>query len=194
MAPRECSIRCADGKPGKSSGHLEAYCYRERSTNATGKTYRCQTGESLFLQNTDSLDIIHEPKCVMLYIQVYIQSVLFIRRTVGRFETCFHHTFAGPQFCCGLFGKITPSVITHSGKPVLQLFTTYTLCFSLHVVQHCIHPVSLRFANAFSYYGLVLLTTELFQEGGACGSESLLATQTDALTHSRTHTHLSLVH
>uniref|UniRef100_A0A3Q2G744 SV2 related protein a n=1 Tax=Cyprinodon variegatus TaxID=28743 RepID=A0A3Q2G744_CYPVA len=26
------------------------------------------------------------------------------------------------------------------------------------------------FANAFSYYGLVLLTTELFQEGGACGS------------------------
>lgn len=29
-----------------------------------------------------------------------------------------------------------------------------------------------RFANAFSYYGLVLLTTELFQEGGACGSES----------------------
>uniref|UniRef100_A0A3P9IU03 Synaptic vesicle 2-related protein n=1 Tax=Oryzias latipes TaxID=8090 RepID=A0A3P9IU03_ORYLA len=25
------------------------------------------------------------------------------------------------------------------------------------------------FANAFSYYGLVLLTTELFQEGGACG-------------------------
>ncbi|XP_068617193.1 synaptic vesicle 2-related protein [Brachionichthys hirsutus] len=26
------------------------------------------------------------------------------------------------------------------------------------------------FANAFSYYGLVLLTTELFQEGGACGA------------------------
>ncbi|XP_008333775.2 synaptic vesicle 2-related protein isoform X2 [Cynoglossus semilaevis] len=26
------------------------------------------------------------------------------------------------------------------------------------------------FANAFSYYGLVLLTTELFQEGGACGT------------------------
>ncbi|XP_056276070.1 synaptic vesicle 2-related protein isoform X2 [Pseudoliparis swirei] len=25
------------------------------------------------------------------------------------------------------------------------------------------------FANAFSYYGLVLLTTQLFQEGGACG-------------------------
>ncbi|KAI4821300.1 hypothetical protein KUCAC02_029238 [Chaenocephalus aceratus] len=25
------------------------------------------------------------------------------------------------------------------------------------------------FANAFSYYGLVLLTTELFQEGGVCG-------------------------
>ncbi|XP_066511071.1 synaptic vesicle 2-related protein-like isoform X2 [Hoplias malabaricus] len=26
------------------------------------------------------------------------------------------------------------------------------------------------FSNAFSYYGLVLLTTELFQEGGACGA------------------------
>uniref|UniRef100_A0A8C8GX83 Synaptic vesicle 2-related protein n=1 Tax=Oncorhynchus tshawytscha TaxID=74940 RepID=A0A8C8GX83_ONCTS len=29
------------------------------------------------------------------------------------------------------------------------------------------------FSNAFAYYGLVLLTTELFQEGGACGGESL---------------------
>uniref|UniRef100_A0A8D3E5P9 Synaptic vesicle 2-related protein n=1 Tax=Scophthalmus maximus TaxID=52904 RepID=A0A8D3E5P9_SCOMX len=29
------------------------------------------------------------------------------------------------------------------------------------------------FANAFSYYGLVLLTTELFQEGGACGSNKM---------------------
>lgn len=138
MAPRECSVRRADREPGKSSGHLEAHCYRERSTNATGKTYRCQTGESLFLQNTNSLDIIHEPKCVMLYIQVYIQSVLFIRRIVGRFETYFHHTFAGPQFCCGLFGKITSSVITHSGQPVLQVFTHINLCFSLHVDQHCI--------------------------------------------------------
>uniref|UniRef100_A0A672P375 SV2 related protein n=1 Tax=Sinocyclocheilus grahami TaxID=75366 RepID=A0A672P375_SINGR len=27
------------------------------------------------------------------------------------------------------------------------------------------------FSNAFSYYGVVLLTTELFQEGGACGSD-----------------------
>uniref|UniRef100_A0A8C9WV42 Synaptic vesicle 2-related protein n=1 Tax=Sander lucioperca TaxID=283035 RepID=A0A8C9WV42_SANLU len=30
------------------------------------------------------------------------------------------------------------------------------------------------FANAFSYYGLVLLTTELFQEGGACGNRASL--------------------
>ena len=28
-----------------------------------------------------------------------------------------------------------------------------------------------RFSNAFSYYGLVLLTTELFQAGDVCSSE-----------------------
>jgi hypothetical protein len=30
-----------------------------------------------------------------------------------------------------------------------------------------------RFANAFSYYGIVLLTTELFQINGTCGGFSL---------------------
>ncbi len=55
VATRERSIRRADGEPGKSSGHTEAHCYRERSTDATGKAYRCQTGKSLFLQHTDSL-------------------------------------------------------------------------------------------------------------------------------------------
>uniref|UniRef100_A0A8C2ADE2 Synaptic vesicle 2-related protein n=1 Tax=Cyprinus carpio TaxID=7962 RepID=A0A8C2ADE2_CYPCA len=29
------------------------------------------------------------------------------------------------------------------------------------------------FSNAFSYYGVVLLTTALFQEGGACGSDKM---------------------
>lgn len=29
-----------------------------------------------------------------------------------------------------------------------------------------------RFSNAFSYYGLVLLTTELFQAGDLCSCES----------------------
>lgn len=59
----------------------------------------------------------------------------------------------------------------------------------MHGHIHQLGLCLLRFANAFSYYGLVLLTTELFQEGGACGSESLLQqTTADALTHSRTHT------
>lgn len=49
VATRECSIRCADREPRKGSGHIEAHCYRERSAHATGKTYRCQTGKSLFL-------------------------------------------------------------------------------------------------------------------------------------------------
>ncbi len=31
----------------------------------------------------------------------------------------------------------------------------------------------LRFANAFSYYGIVLLTTEMFQIGNACKGISL---------------------
>lgn len=66
---------------------------------------------------------------------------------------------------------------------------------SLHVSHHCfiLCFCLLRFANAFSYYGLVLLTTELFQEGGACGSESPLVQQTPSHTqgHSRI---LNLVH
>ena len=53
----------------------------------------------------------------------------------------------------------------------------------------------LRFANAFSYYGLVLLTTELFQEGGACGSESLLRhRQTPSHTQGHTSAHILILH
>lgn len=33
------------------------------------------------------------------------------------------------------------------------------------------HLLPSRFSNAFSYYGLVLLTTELFQAGDVCSSE-----------------------
>lgn len=33
------------------------------------------------------------------------------------------------------------------------------------------HLLPCRFSNAFSYYGLVLLTTELFQAGDVCSSE-----------------------
>lgn len=51
VATRERSIRRADRKSGESSGHIEAHCYREWSTHATGKTYCCQTGKSQFLQN-----------------------------------------------------------------------------------------------------------------------------------------------
>lgn len=58
----------------------------------------------------------------------------------------------------------------------------------LFEVSHFVHLCVLRFANAFSYYGLVLLTTELFQEGGACGSESLLEhQQTPSHTQGRSH-------
>eukprot|EP00064_Thunnus_orientalis_P012028 superscaffoldBa00001798_g12061 len=41
--------------------------------------------------------------------------------------------------------------------------------FSSHLRWTTILLWFIWFANAFSYYGLVLLTTELFQEGGACG-------------------------
>lgn len=48
VAARERSIRRADWKPGKSSGHAEAHCDRERSADAPGETDRSQTGESSF--------------------------------------------------------------------------------------------------------------------------------------------------
>ncbi|KAK2837281.1 hypothetical protein Q5P01_014493 [Channa striata] len=41
--------------------------------------------------------------------------------------------------------------------------------FSSHFCWTTVLLWFIWFANAFSYYGLVLLTTELFQEGGACG-------------------------
>ncbi|XP_077456442.1 synaptic vesicle 2-related protein [Stigmatopora argus] len=41
--------------------------------------------------------------------------------------------------------------------------------FSSHIRWTTVLLWFIWFANAFSYYGLVLLTTELFQEGGACG-------------------------
>lgn len=52
VATRKCSIRRADRKPGKSSGHAEAHCDRKRSAHATGETYHGQTGENLFPQET----------------------------------------------------------------------------------------------------------------------------------------------
>uniref|UniRef100_A0A3Q3E2B7 Synaptic vesicle 2-related protein n=1 Tax=Labrus bergylta TaxID=56723 RepID=A0A3Q3E2B7_9LABR len=45
--------------------------------------------------------------------------------------------------------------------------------FSSHLCMTTVLLWFIWFANAFSYYGLVLLTTELFQEGGTCGGESL---------------------
>lgn len=61
------------------------------------------------------------------------------------------------------------------------------MCFSPLVNYHCFILCLLRFANAFSYYGLVLLTTELFQEGGACGGESLIQHQ-QTPSHTEGHT------
>ncbi|KAK7934113.1 hypothetical protein WMY93_005009 [Mugilogobius chulae] len=51
--------------------------------------------------------------------------------------------------------------IEHRGK-FLDLFST-------HFRWTTVLLWFIWFANAFSYYGLVLLTTELFQEDGACG-------------------------
>lgn len=88
---------------------------------------------------------------------------------MGRFETYFHLTSAGPQSCCGLFGKLAID-------NVFLFLENLTFLLSSDLPKANQHELicvcSCRFANAFSYYGLVLLTTELFQEGGACGSES----------------------
>lgn len=87
------------------------------------------------------------------------------------FKTYFHHTFVGPQFCFGLFGNTC--IIFYL---FIYLFIIVIVC--LYLVVYFNLSFFTRFANAFSYYGLVLLTTELFQEGGACGSKSPQATAT----------------
>lgn len=93
----------------------------------------------------------------------------FIRKIVGRFETYFHLTSAGPQSCCGLFGKLAiDNVFLFLENLAFSLSSDLPKANQHELICVC----SCRFANAFSYYGLVLLTTELFQEGGACGSES----------------------
>uniref|UniRef100_A0A3B4B2G9 Synaptic vesicle 2-related protein n=1 Tax=Periophthalmus magnuspinnatus TaxID=409849 RepID=A0A3B4B2G9_9GOBI len=60
-------------------------------------------------------------------------------------------------------GKLIAARQEHRGK-FLDLFSTHFRWTTI--------LLWFIFANAFSYYGLVLLTTELFQEGGACGSKS----------------------
>lgn len=45
VATRKRSLRRADRKPGKGSGHAEAHCSRERRTHATRKTHSCQTSK-----------------------------------------------------------------------------------------------------------------------------------------------------
>lgn len=69
VATRKCSIRRADGKPGKGSGHAEADCYGKQSTNASGKTYRCQTSKS-----TQCLDVIIN---ATFYLQAFFCVCLF---------------------------------------------------------------------------------------------------------------------
>lgn len=96
-------------------------------------------------------------------------NFFFIRKIVGRFETYFHLTSAGPQSCCGLFGKLAiDNVFLFLENLAFSLSSDLPKANQHELICVC----SCRFANAFSYYGLVLLTTELFQEGGACGSES----------------------
>ncbi|CAL1616032.1 unnamed protein product [Knipowitschia caucasica] len=58
-------------------------------------------------------------------------------------------------------GKLIAARQEHRGK-FIDLFST-------HFRWTTILLWFIWFANAFSYYGLVLLTTELFQEGGVCG-------------------------
>lgn len=160
MATGERSIRRADREPGKGSGHAEAHCNRERSTHATRKTHSCQTGKR------------HSGWPVISYVRPFLECGIMslIRRIVGRFRTCFHHTSAGLQSCCGLFGRWSQQHLRLTSWILTLAWWARTS--NLFVVWRAFGSCLLRFANAFSYYGLVLLTTELFQEGGACGSES----------------------
>ncbi|KAM9810652.1 synaptic vesicle 2-related protein [Neosynchiropus ocellatus] len=58
-------------------------------------------------------------------------------------------------------GKLIAARQEHRGK--------FQDLFSSHFRWTTVLLWFIWFANAFSYYGLVLLTTELFQEGGVCG-------------------------
>lgn len=112
--------------------------------------------------------LYHTAICVL---RVFFNGCFFffIRKIVGRFETYFHLTSAGPQSCCGLFGKLAiDNVFLFLENLAFSLSSDLPKANQHELICVC----SIRFANAFSYYGLVLLTTELFQEGGACGSES----------------------
>ncbi len=130
-----------------------------------------------------------------------ITVISVFRRTGGKSKIFSLHTSAAPLFCSGSYGKtsskfplITVWTNTHSStslckRLLLKLKRTfcslrfvtshsfvslrYSHCFVLaaflHILYLCVFWC--RFSNAFSYYGVVLLTTELFQEGGVCGSE-----------------------
>lgn len=53
------------------------------------------------------------------------------RRIEERFKTFFPHTFAGPRFCCGLFGKWSQSFIPSVSARWFWFFLT-TLTFCVH--------------------------------------------------------------
>lgn len=113
--------------------------------------------------------LYHTAICVLRVFFMAVFFIFFNRKIVGRFETYFHLTSAGPQSCCGLFGKLAiDNVFLFLENLAFSLSSDLPKANQHELICVC----SCRFANAFSYYGLVLLTTELFQEGGACGSES----------------------
>lgn len=128
---------------------------------------RCASAKTLNALCTLST-LYHTAICVLsgFFMAVFF---FFIRKIVGRFETYFHLTSAGPQSCCGLFGNLAiDNVFLFLENLAFSLSSDLPKANQHELICVC----SCRFANAFSYYGLVLLTTELFQEGGACGSES----------------------
>lgn len=178
MAAGERSVWRTDRESGKSSGHIKAHCHRESSTHATGKTYCRQTGKRMFLRITNNSCMTY--CCVVILI---FHVCFFNQEDRGKIRDLFssHLRWTTILLWFIWWVSVTSSSITHwLSFLILKNF----LLMHRHTDQ--LSLCLLRFANAFSYYGLVLLTTELFQEGGACGSESLLQqTSTEALTHSR---------
>uniref|UniRef100_A0A672P424 SV2 related protein n=1 Tax=Sinocyclocheilus grahami TaxID=75366 RepID=A0A672P424_SINGR len=145
-------------------------------------------GWILFLRALVGFGIGGAPQSVTLYAEflpmrsratciLLIEIILFILLILILKNVIFHFNNISQYYC------IYSLSLSYTYFVILSLFflgTIIIFCvqedrgkiqdlFSPHFRWTTVLLWFIWFSNAFSYYGVVLLTTELFQEGGACG-------------------------
>lgn len=202
--PESARYDVLTGNQEKALATLKRIATENGAPMPLGKLIAARQVTDSFFRASNSLNIIHVCSQLCLFMSCFFQlgrawkdpRLIFIRLSLDHSSAVVY-----------LVNGVNDDNAAHSHPESLLTDFLFFLAPNI-IISKCTHKLIsvlfevshhhrfmlclwlLRFANAFSYYGLVLLTTELFQEGGACGSESLLQhRQLPSHTQGHTHTH-----